>query len=675
MKLTTSKGQLALPADFSFSIQKESPFSGNSGTATIPVTLPASQETLHRLGRPERLGSPTSFLRKIPAKLEAGIVHKDGVLVVDTLSLKGGIVASLAMDESDLYAQWKEKKLPEIFEGLVRTDIVGVDAWVRHLMSCAAGGIDDWFTIATVAVNKSEEDGVVSYQYLNEPDVSSSASVWPLVYGTRTIVENGADQVLPSGYGVAPFLYLGKFLKLLMEQMGYTLRANPFSEDPVLAKIILLHSAADSICGGYLKISDIVPTCTLSEFLEFLNGRFHAQVFVYPEQKVADIVLFEDMLTGSPDVDLTKVLDGEVQITYPDPKQISLEVGTVIDEADPAEKTFHQLAKKYPVCHAVSELSFSKEGLYGCVLRKALGRFYRYTFNNAEGQYIGEHIGTNNFNYCLDTLPKESIKAADAVYGMISYCPNASYPTRPIVSPYIGEKRHPSGCYQLPETGEDQDIILAFAPGLAESSGAITAGYYLATNQKYNNIGTQWNEWGLNFADMYSRFWKGYNSLLQNSAFRIKGKFDYRMEQLVNLRMDRLKFFLGQKLIMDSIGYSIGDSLKCEDSCYTVIPNLLFPIEDPVPEIREQTYKWKLMNNINEVLREWSDPRYTVKRWEYEEEFEDLSDTFPTPIEMGLTRDHQEVAIKVYLEKTTQVEVLEEVETVMMKVWYQSVPD
>lgn len=488
-------------------------------------------------------------------------------------------------------------------------------------------------------------------------------------------MENDTAQVLPSGYGIAPFFYLGKFINVLMEKMGYTLRSNPFSEDPILSKIIMLHNAADSICSGKLIISDIVPTCTLSEFLEFLNGRFHAQVFCYPEKKVADIILFEDVLKSTPDIDISRALDGAIQITYPDAKQISLEVGTSLDDADPAEKTFHLLAKKYPVCNGVSELSFSTEGLYGCVLRKALGRFYYYTFNEDEGKYMGQHLGTNNFEYCLNTLPTEGIKAADAVYGMISYVKDSSFPERPIVCPYIGEKRHPSGCYQLPETGDEQDIIIAFAPGLAESSGRIMAGYYLATNQKYNNIGTQWNDWGLNFADMYAIFWQGYNGLLQNSAFQIRGKIDFKPEQLLGLRMDRLKFFLGQKILMSKISYEVGQINKCNNSSYLVLPNLIDPVVDPIPEIREQTYRWELRTNIELVLRDWPNPPYTVVSWEYEGEFEDLSDTFPDPTEMGQTRDHQEVPIIVYLEKTTSVEVLEEVETTSLKVWYQSVPD
>ncbi|MBQ7018719.1 MAG: hypothetical protein IJN06_06930 [Bacteroidales bacterium] len=674
MRLITSKGQLALPDNFSFSVEKESPFYGDNGTATIPVTLPISQDTLQKLGRPELIGHSEGFLRKLSAKLEAGIIHKDGVLIVDTVSRDSGISASLALDESDMYTSYKDKKLTEIFAGVVRDDLNSSEKWVTHLLSCAAGETDDWFTIATVAVNKEDNDSGTSYLFLNDVDVTSSDAVWPLLYKSRTIVENGESIRVPAGYGVAPFFYLGKFLQQLMLQMGYTLQSNKFLTDPTLKKIIMLHNAADALCKGTLKVSDIVPTCTLTEFLDFLNARFHAQVFVYPEQKVADLVFYEDILSGTPDMDLSGILDGNISITYPDPKQIRLESNNELDDADPAEDTFHEFVKKYPICSAVSEVSFAEDGL-GVCLRKALGRFYRSAYNTTTQRYSYEHLGTNNFNYCMKSLEAVEYKAVDAAYGMISYVKDSAYRNRPIVAPYIGEKRHPNTSYNG-ETDSDgtQDIILAFAPGLAASRTEIKAGYYLATNQRYNNLGDEWNSWGLNYSDMYSLFWEKYNGLLQNAAPEISGKFDFQPEKLQRLRLDSLKFFRGQQLVMNSITYDIGRNLVCQESKYTVVPQLLNPVEDSLPVISEQLYKWERKTNVEDVLEKWStQSQYEVKNWEYEEEQTDWSNTLAPPTELGQTTHHSEEGIIVTIKKTTSVDVITEVHYESIKVWYESV--
>ena len=673
MRLITSKGQLALPDKFSFTVEKESPFYGDNGTATIPVTLPVSQETFQKLGRPERLGHTEGFLRKLPAKLEAGIIHKDGVLVVDTVNQSEGITASLALDESDIYTSYKDKKLTEIFEGVERKDFNTVEKWVTYLGQCAQGVFDDWFTIATVAVNKEDNDGVTSYSFLNDVDVTSGDAVWPLVYQSRTVMENGESVRVPAGYGIAPFFYLGKFIQELMQQMGYTLRDNKFVTDESLSRIIMLHNAADAICRGYIKVSDIVPSCKLSEFLDFLNARFHAQIFVYPEQKIADVVFYEDILASTPDVDLSTMLDGHISITYPDPKQISLESKNDLEDSSPAEETYHAFVKKYPYCSSVSEVSFAEEGAGTC-MRRALGRYYKTVYNKDTQKYFYEHIGTNNFNYNLQTMEAVEFKAVDASYGMISYIKDRSYQDRPVVAPYIGEKRHPNTSVSGDSENENaQDIILAFAPGLAASSTKITAGYYLATSQRYNNLGDEWNSWGLNYADMYPLFWKRYNSLLQNCAPEITGKFDLAPQDVVSLRLDRLKFFRGQQLVMNAISYDMGDSLKCGQSKYTVIPQLLNPIEDVEPQIKEQQYKWEKKTNIEEALRKWSASQYKVTNWEYEQEQVDWSATLPPPTELGQTTHHSEEAIVVYVERTTSVDVVKEVHDVMLKVWYESV--
>lgn len=674
MKLVSSKGQLPLPDDFYLSIEKESPFYGDAGTSSIPVTLPVNQTTLQKLGRPERLGHSEGFLRKLPAKLSAGVIHKDGILVVDTVSKAEGITASLALDESDMYTSYKDKRISEIFSGVIRNDITTTDGWVSHLLACAMGEVDDWFTVATVAVNKEENDGATTYLFLNDVDISSEESVWPLLYKSRTIVENGESIRVPTGYGIAPFLYFGKFLTLLMGQMGYTLRNNKFLTDTALSKLILLHNAADVICKGNIKISDIVPTCTLTEFLDFLNARFHAQIFVYPEQKIADVVFYEDILSSTADVDISEVLDGDIAITYPDPKQVLLASNNELDDADYAEETFNEFVEKYPICSMVSEVSFKEDGL-GVFLRKALGRFYKTVYDTETERYSYEHIGTNNFNYNLKTLESVEYKAVDASFGMISFYKDKSLTKRPIVAPYIGSKRHPNTTYQ----GEKdevtaQDIILAFAPGLARSRTEIEAGYFLATNQKWDNLGDEWNSWSLNYTDMYSLFWEKYNYLLQNAAPEISGKFDYTPEQLMALRMDNLKFFQGQQLVMNAITYDVGQGLMCKESKYTVIPQVLNPVVDPTPSIDEQLYKWERKSNVETVIAPYSVSPYELVSWDYTEAQVDWSNTLTPPTELGQITYQSEEEIIIKVKKTTSVEVVDETILEMVKVWYESVP-
>ena len=55
MRLITKNGELDLPEDFSFEIEKCSTFFSSDGEQSIPVTLPATPRNLAALGRPLRL--------------------------------------------------------------------------------------------------------------------------------------------------------------------------------------------------------------------------------------------------------------------------------------------------------------------------------------------------------------------------------------------------------------------------------------------------------------------------------------------------------------------------------------------------------------------------------------------------------------------------------------------
>ena len=55
MKLTLEQGEIALPEDFAFQIESNHPFFSDEGTASVPVTLPASPENLDLLGHPESI--------------------------------------------------------------------------------------------------------------------------------------------------------------------------------------------------------------------------------------------------------------------------------------------------------------------------------------------------------------------------------------------------------------------------------------------------------------------------------------------------------------------------------------------------------------------------------------------------------------------------------------------
>lgn len=122
MKLMTNNGELDLPEDFSFEIELNNPFLSDEGDSSVPATIPATPNNLKVLDNIHRVDRANRFMKSVPATLMAGTIQKHGQLIIDTLNMKNGISVSLAVENSDLYSQYKGKSLKEIFSSKVRDD-------------------------------------------------------------------------------------------------------------------------------------------------------------------------------------------------------------------------------------------------------------------------------------------------------------------------------------------------------------------------------------------------------------------------------------------------------------------------------------------------------------------------------------------------------------------------
>ena len=302
MKLTVDKGELDLPENFSFEIEQNSAFFSDDGTASLAATIPATPEDFSKLGFPDRIGRATVYDNSFPAIIRHGIFQKKGVLVVGSVS-DSGISCSVALDDSEFYSQYKEKNLKDLFGQKVMDDFSEPEDWYEWLFRVYKGEVINDFSIIPVAVNYNESEG--SYQVNNEPVDDKSDGIWPLAHEARLVQEGGEDVSVPSGYGIAPFLKLGAFFKILFELCGYTVSRSFFSEKQQFSSLILLHNCSDVICNGKINYSDLVPNKSVSEILEWLQQKFHAQIVVHSSKKTVDIILLEDILAGSYDKDLT----------------------------------------------------------------------------------------------------------------------------------------------------------------------------------------------------------------------------------------------------------------------------------------------------------------------------------------------------------------------------------
>ena len=158
----------ATPEDFSFQVESVHPFFSDEGTASVPVTLPASSENLDLLGHPENIHNSKRHIRIYEAFLQSGIFQKRCRLISESAGVKAGITASIALQESEMYADLQDRTLRDIFaaKAFVATRTFPADA--TGIYNGEFRNMDYLYDVALFPVaSDKDSDGNVSI--INQP--------------------------------------------------------------------------------------------------------------------------------------------------------------------------------------------------------------------------------------------------------------------------------------------------------------------------------------------------------------------------------------------------------------------------------------------------------------------------------------------------------------------------
>ena len=591
MKLVTSNGELDLPVDFSFEVELNNPFFSDEGDSTIPATIPATPNNLKVLDNIHRVDRANRFMKTVPATLMAGTIQKHGQLIIDTLSMKDGIAVSLAVENSDLYSQYKNNSLKEIFASKVR------DEWDRdiktlanHLLAVRFNRKHDDFTIFPVAVSPyDDENGSKIYQYNNE---GTNYLIWQ----ARTVREGDLTMSVTDGYGLSPFLYLYRMINLLFEQMGYTVIYNCLDREPY-RDIVLLNNCSDTIVKGIINYSDLVPSCSLSEFIDFLHNKFGILCRVDSTSKRVLVIMLQDILSSStPDMDITAKVADDFDIIINDTSRVVLSSETSIDNTAPAAETFDKLIEKYGYYIEITENQYNNIlndipiGINDCiVMRQETGQFYELRRNIGSDKITPAYIGTNNFKYDRNnSSTQENFSSSDVMPAII-------YDRLPYM--YIGDRLHSNTTYNSSEESTEQPIMIAWKTVAVAGSFAMAFG----TTQKYF-YSRKIKDFSLTTYEMYDHFWSNYNNILRNGKIVLKGTILYDITDIASLDMTKIKVYKGQKLLPLKTTYEISDKLKNKDSELLLVKDFSNSEKDKaITPGTKQRYKWKEDYQFNET--------------------------------------------------------------------------
>lgn len=603
MKLTTRNGEIDLPGDFSFNMERSNPLLLDEGDSSVPATLPSSSRNLAAIDHRERIDRAEAYDDKVDAILEVGPIRKHGQLAFDTVHSSKGVNASFYIDNSDLYISSKNKTLKEIFAN--KTEVFGTVSAAIEVLQRVYEGADSDFKVFPVAVSPYEDNGVKVYQWNNRVQNGS------LVYET-TIHEGDSINSVPEGYGLAPFLKLSRLVELLFFLLGYEVTENCLAEWP-FQRLVIVHNCSDCICNPTVTLyyRDLVPSCTLSEFLEWLNNKFHVQPVVDSDNKHVKIVAMETMLALGADMDITPILEGDFTVQLNPSKRVVMTPTNKIEGTEPAAATFDKLIEKYDsFAYATEDEYYSLDSASpavnaALVLRRTTGQFYAVDYDTNQQQYVSRLLGTNHFTYDrANSDETEDLSQSDSIPLML--CGLVKPRQTLDVVPFIGDRQHAHTSYKNSTADDKQDIIVVQA-ATDEHLFYTTTGttqpvipYAAPENDKYYlELG-----FGTTPYDLYEACWSKYNNILLNHPTNLEGKVRYNIGQILGMDMTRLKFCQGQILIPVSISSSIGAKPTLTDAKFLMAKTFIDGITDsPILPGAMSEYVWEITNNILTVVQ------------------------------------------------------------------------
>ena len=557
MKLTINTGEISLPEGFTFEIESNHPFFSDEGTASVPVTIPSSEKNLRLLGYPQDARRTKRHVKEQLAYFQAGSFVKKCLLITESAGKSSGISATLALYESDMYADMQDRRLPDILAGFSRRVSSKVLLEINgpnKVFHCTAewGFLNDEVAIFPVATDMDSDGNVFILNDLDEKfDLKESA---------RTVDIGGESVSVPAGYGVTPFLYLGVMLRLVFSECGYDVRNNPFATDDTLKRIVVVNNCADANCtydytdSWIVNYSDLVPDITVGELMAFLHDSFGA--YVTCESGTVDIRLIKDDITTVPDADLSSYSLNDDSVSYPEPSCLKRSFDTSLDHAEPAADTMQDLRNMYEsMTNVDSESDISSTGLY---FVPVLGRYFHKPTVTSEVS----SLGTNCFTYYRDlNVSAEEISAETRFLPMVrvKYSINGSEGVMYI--PYIGNRIH--RYLDLVKAADDQKQPLQIC--YAHKNALIK--YTSGSSYSYDLLGLLQTD-GSQYPKSYpaltpeglNSYWREYETFLVDGAPEINVTMDIPVRTLTKIDRYVPKLYKNGRVMIKSMSYAVDGS-------------------------------------------------------------------------------------------------------------------
>ncbi|MDR1718442.1 MAG: hypothetical protein LBS20_21605 [Prevotella sp.] len=590
MEIENSKGIFDMDLASSIDIERTNPLLSEQGSMSLPFNIKRTKKNDLLLDFPQKYERKFQYGVRQAVNLRAGILNENATL--ELLSISEDTVESVFyLYESSFYNRVKEVKLTQVFDGVERwfqpasvpkEDRINFILDMFETMIFSQPDYSEDFTVFPVAMdctlrpkfesifNADAGGGCPPQNMINQVYYSAMYQEYRYQpkHSYQYTDDDGNEITIPVGYGASPFLRFGYVLRKIFEYFGLTLEPTIFETNPSYQKWCVVNNTMDAIRPGYFIESQLVPDCTVNDFLEIVRS-LCGDFFIDVHAKTAKLVFFNDVLDAEPDMDLTGYLtSGFSKIELSKPKQVRLTVNRSTPLADVATDTFEEFKKKYPEYSPNPHAENPPEGIYPSYDQNAIWKWSEPVFW-LFATYKTDWLSSMNFDYdSAGELEREEHKFAGGALG--SSLIRGGNDIIGHIMPVIGSMRNLNSHIVIDGVNMTEDttecpIMLRIEEFLLDKKAADPApnrtgvhsnlfpGTVYPPDYPYSSL-LLWDEKGL-----FNTFWKRYDELLRTSFHTITYHARIPTYILQKFRFDRLKIINGQPLIAESLKYKMSD--------------------------------------------------------------------------------------------------------------------
>lgn len=600
---------LDLPVGCTLQLDRTNPLFNDSGSMSLALTLPATARNERLLGYPSRIDVADRHDVHDGILADGSYIRNVKVNVIS--AGPDGIDINVGQDESCLYEQWADVKLRDVPELPVYEPDGGVTYLVQLMQQVYAGSVDLDYHIFPIAVEWADDEKGIRGTLLNTVHTDSGATVLDSASRSLPAGMDSEDTVtVPVGYGITPFLRVGRALHILLDAYGYTLEDNLFDTDPQLSHLVLLNNTADTICAGYIDYRDLLPDCTINELLDAIKAHFGACLLADSSSHTARIVFIRDVMDADADADWTSLHTASPKITFNAPKQLVLSSATGYLGTETECDDMDAFMDKYA---AFIDTNKDGELIEGSATMRH-DAFTQAIYTKADGANDkrfsslcwGWHKRDKN-------LAEESYTAIDKMVPV--YADRLSDDVNLHALPlYLSGVRNAntviktSSSVAADDTAEQTtDLALCFYAGRLSTHPTS----YFGTPYPWMPDGTRITrdhvDWLYSLLYVgedgaYNRWWKAYDAMLRNGNRTVEVGLRLNAGQVDGLTMDKPKTMFGQPMLVDTLSHPFPMGGAFDTTAVLRTMKSLSPASAvTVQDITKPLYYWSISSDLATV--------------------------------------------------------------------------